>query len=681
MLDKKPTYEELEQILKAREEELNKKEVELNNLKSGKSIENLSVFNDLFTENHAIMLIIELETGKIVNANREACNFYGYSYNELIEMKINQINTLSDEQIKQKLNNAKMHIQNRFIFKHKLKTGELKEVEVNSSKIILQNKEFLLSIILDITERRKLQEDFHEVQQWLKATVDQSNDAITVAELNGRYVMVNHSFCNMTGYTEDELLNMKVTDLLPENTSLILFTQVSQKGISGIRELELQRKNGTKFWTIISGSLLEIGGKRYVQGIVKDITESKQAEIEINKNKLFIEKILQTSPNLIYIYDIYEKRNVYSNREVVDFLGYTPEQIKEFGSKLFDNILHPDDAINVANHHNKFSTINYGDILEVEYRMKHVNGEWHWLKSRDVLFIKNDQNINLQILGTAEDITDRKNTELEIIKAKEEAQENEQRLKLAINSGQLGIWDWNVKDNILNWDDRMFELYGINRDTFSNNFDAWTNGLHPEDKQKELIESNAALNAEKEYNTTFRVIHPNGNILWIKADGIVIRDSYNNPIRMIGINRDVSDIKLAEQELIKAKEKAEAEEILKSKMVTNIGDVIVIIDQNGNNRYKSPNSEKLFGWNDADLIGKSAFNNVHPDDLEHGKEFFNNLLRETNKTGSTEIRYKHKDGTYSWIQFTGINLLNDSVINGILGNYHNISDRKKLKKN
>ena len=245
----------------------------------------------------------------------------------------------------------------------------------------------------------------------------------------------------------------------------------------------------------------------------------------------------------------------------MDFLGYTPEQIKEFGSKLFENILHPDDVIKVANHHKKFSTIDVGDILEVEYRMKHVNGEWHWLKSRDVLFIKNDQNINLQILGSAEDITNRKQYENDIIKAKEQALEKEQRLKLATTSGQLGIWDWNVKDNIMIWDERMFELYGITHDSFPNNVDAWVNGLHPEDKQRALDESNAALNGVKDFNTTFRVLQPNGNILHIKGDGIVIRDSDNNPVRMIGINKDVTNIHKYENDLIKAKEKAEESEL------------------------------------------------------------------------------------------------------------------------
>ncbi len=115
---------------------------------------------------------------------------------------------------------------------------------------------------------------------------------------------------------------------------------------------------------------------------------------------------------------------------------------------------------------------------------------------------------------------------------------------------------------------------------------------------------------------------------------------------------------------------------MKNKLVANIGDVIVIIDHEGNNRYKSPNVEKLFGWMPEELIGNNAFDNVHPDDIEQARIFIDSLLSESNKTGTTEVRYKHKNGNYIWIEFTGCNLLHDPIINGILGNYHDISQRK-----
>lgn len=97
-----------------------------------------------------------------------------------------------------------------------------------------------------------------------------------------------------------------------------------------------------------------------------------------------------------------------------------------------------------------------------------------------------------------------------------------QRLQLATSSAQLGVWDWNVRDNQMVWNSRMFELYGITTDTFSNNIDAWMSGLHPGDKEAAIAECQAALNGEKAFDTIFRVQHSDGTIKFLRANGLVI---------------------------------------------------------------------------------------------------------------------------------------------------------------
>ncbi|NQU54744.1 MAG: PAS domain S-box protein [Bacteroidetes bacterium] len=115
------------------------------------------------------------------------------------------------------------------------------------------------------------------------------------------------------------------------------------------------------------------------------------------------------------------------------------------------------------------------------------------------------------------------------------------------------------------------------------------------------------------------------------------------------------------------------------KMIGNIGDVIVIIDKEGLNKYKSSNIEKYFGWKPEDLIGKSTFKNVNPEDLKIAQKFLDSLISEPNAVKATELRYKCKDGSYKWIEFICCNLLHDPEINGLLGNYHDITDRKKVE--
>jgi PAS domain S-box-containing protein len=138
-----------------------------------------------------------------------------------------------------------------------------------------------------------------------------------------------------------------------------------------------------------------------------DITESVKAKNELATNLKLIEKVLETSPNLVYIYDLSKNEYVYANRGIIDFLGYTQMQIKALGSDLFNSILHPDDSRKIAEHHKKFEKFSFGKVSEVIYRMKHADGQWRWLQSRDVLFSKNNGGKSKEILGTAIDITDR----------------------------------------------------------------------------------------------------------------------------------------------------------------------------------------------------------------------------------------------------------------------------------
>jgi len=113
-----------------------------------------------------------------------------------------------------------------------------------------------------------------------------------------------------------------------------------------------------------------------------------------------------------------------------------------------------------------------------------------------------------------------------------------------------------------------------------------------------------------------------------------------------------------------------------AKMLANISDVIVIIDKDGINTYNSPNILKLFGRKPKEVIGSSVFKNIHPEDHQNLLHIFTLALKEPNNTFVTDFRYRCKEGGYKWVHFTGVNLLHDPDIQGILGNYHDITEMK-----
>ena len=181
--------------------------------------------------------------------------------------------------------------------------------------------------IEDITGRKRVEEARNESETRFRAVFERNNDGITVADLEGRYVMVNDIFCRMTGYSRDELLKMRVHDLLPGHVKLQLFIQVAVQKQSGRREIELRRKDGSTFPVSISGAVLEVGEKQFVQGIVQDITERKLSEESLAESKRrlsealdFNRSILKTSSIGVLAYDA-TGQCIFSNEAAAETAG------------------------------------------------------------------------------------------------------------------------------------------------------------------------------------------------------------------------------------------------------------------------------------------------------------------------------------------------------------------------
>jgi PAS domain S-box-containing protein len=122
-----------------------------------------------------------------------------------------------------------------------------------------------------------------------------------------------------------------------------------------------------------------------------------------------------------------------------------------------------------------------------------------------------------------------------------ELRDTRQRLELATASGQLGIWDWEVQTDRLVWDIRMLEMYGLTADTFSGCSASFQDALHPDDRAGAVDAIRAAVRGETGFDIDFRIVLPDGTVKTIKADGIVIRDSNGRAVRIIGINRDITE--------------------------------------------------------------------------------------------------------------------------------------------
>lgn len=170
-------------------------------------------------------------------------------------------------------------------------------------------------------------------------------------------------------------------------------------------------------------------------------------------------------------------------------------------------------------------------LLLGEGHVKYV--EQHWT----AIFDEHDAAV--RAIGTCQDITERKLAEIQI-------RESRDRLKLATQAAQIGIWDWDVRTNTLIWDARMYELFGVSYAQFSGAFEAWQKIFHPDDQKYAEAEMSAALAGTRDFDSEFRVKWPGGEVRHIKAHALVQRDQDGTATRMIGVNWDITESKRAE---------------------------------------------------------------------------------------------------------------------------------------
>lgn len=148
--------------------------------------------------------------------------------------------------------------------------------------------------------------------------------------------------------------------------------------------------------------------RRMLDCALEEIKECKQIEKILLKSHHFLQKIADNTPNIVYLYDIKIQRNIYVNEQVIPMLGYTEIEMKEMGYQLFPNLLHPEDLAQIPERIAKLNLAGDSDILEWEYRIKNSSGEWRWFHTRELIFSRDNDGLPTQILGAAQDISQRK---------------------------------------------------------------------------------------------------------------------------------------------------------------------------------------------------------------------------------------------------------------------------------
>ncbi|NEQ73072.1 MAG: response regulator [Okeania sp. SIO2C9] len=283
-------------------------------------------------------------------------------------------------------------------------------------------------------------------------------------------------------------------------------------------------------------------GKAYEQ-IKVELEERRRAEYSLNESENRYSTLAATVPVGIFRTDL-TGNCIYVNDHWSQIAGISVETATGTG---WQQALHPDDRVMVATVWEQFLEGKHSG--QMEYRLQHPDGTVKWVYAQAVVEWDSEGQ-KIGYVGTITDISSRKQVE-------ETLRKSEAHLKAAQKIGKLGSWEFDVKTGAVAWSDETFRIFGQSPEVKTLTYEDFLELVHPKDREGIDRAVQATIATAQPYKIECRISRPNGSLVYISARGRPLCDVSGKVIYIIGTVQDITERKLAEQQLQKAKEAAE----------------------------------------------------------------------------------------------------------------------------
>lgn len=375
------------------------------------------------------------------------------------------------------------------------------------------------------------------------------NDAIFVIDSQYRISYCNPAAERLYGYSKDEVLSQNFDSHIVPEDKKTEFSKLVKRAVSTgdpVKNVTTTRrhKDGSNIdVTIAIVALKDPSGafNAYCE-IAQTTSDQKKYETRAKEHAHFIQQVAGISRDIIYVMDLNTMQLIYTNRQVALELGYSRQQIAGMKNSFLD-IMHEDDRVKMKEHIKKVKTLASDDtILEIEYRMKTAKGGWKWYCDRNSVYKRNERKIPVEKIGVAEDITTVKEQQETIFTERDIMSHAEQMTR-------MGSWEFDVETRDFQWSQGMYRLFNIPADTELSP-DIYLDYTPREEWQevKQLVDDIKQNYQAFERTITLLPAHAEKKIVRVKA--AVHRDEKNKPLRVIGVDVDVTDQVIAGEEII-----------------------------------------------------------------------------------------------------------------------------------
>jgi len=402
----------------------------------------------------------------------------------------------------------------------------------------------------------------------------------------------------------------------------------------------------------------------------ENITARKHTEARLRESQRLRQQIAETVPGILFVYDRLEQRNIYANRQITDLLGYTPEQVEAMGADVISRLSHPDDLARIFAYFEEFRWVPEGEVRGLEYRNRHVNGEWRWLYSQAVVFNRTVDGVPRQILGVAIDITDRKLAEKAL-------QESEERAHLAIKVGRLGTWRYDPSTDLVELDERMREIWGEPDDAVTLPLGRVMERIHPDDRARVANAVSAALDPSSSgtYEINYRIVWSDGTERWVLANGQAQFEGEGvarRPIGFLGTALNITERKQLEATLRHSEQRYRS-------LIEATSQIIWDTKAEGEFVTKQPGWSAFTGQTFDELKGWGWLNAVHPDDQAHTTQVWSTAVA-LSTFYEVEHRLRRHDGMYRHMSVRAVPVFEENgTIREWIGIHTDVTERKRAE--
>jgi PAS domain S-box-containing protein len=472
----------------------------------------------------------------------------------------------------------------------------------------------------------------------------------------------NTAHQDQTGFTEDTMRGQTPRELLGDEQGATVaanYRRCVERGDTIEYEERLTFPGGTSHWQTKLTPITEDGTITRIVGVARDITEQKQQEREHQRTHRRFQTVLETMSAAVFLKDA-DGRYLLMNQACRDLLDVDEDPVG-----MTDGDLFPQETAEGARA-DDLRVLDDGEQIELEETVPTPAGESVRLTRKSPVY--NDEGEIVAVCGVSTDITEQKEGERALQQLKD-------RLELAVEGAQLGIWDWDMTTDEVEFNEQWARMLGHSVDEIEPRLEEWERRVHPDDlRAVEDALSDHISGEAKYYDTEHRMQTATGEWKWIRDVGKVVeRDEDGEPVRAVGIHLDIDDQKRREEELERTRALIE-----RTQESASIG--WWEVDLVDGSLTWSDEVHRIHGVPvDESVDLEEAIEFYHPDDRETIGTAFDRLI-EDGESYDLELRIATASDRTRWVRAIGDPQFDDAGdVVGALGLFQDITERREYE--